>query len=106
MSKVTMKMNQILMAVMSRLTPSCDIITHKISESMDGKISLRDKLEIRIHLLGCNLCTRYRDQLLIIQDMLNKYTKDVEHEQILTDVSLSETARERIRRNLEQGKNK
>ena len=71
---------------------------------MDGKISLRDKLEIRIHLLGCKFCTRYRDQLLVIQNMLDKYAKNVEREQILKDVSLSEAARERIRRHLGQEK--
>lgn len=98
MSKVSKKLNQILMAVMSRLTPSCDIITHKISESMDSKISLRDKLQIRIHLMGCKLCTRYREQLLVIQDMLNRYAENLEQDQPQnkTDVALSDAARERI----------
>jgi len=72
---------------------------------MDSKISFRDKFGISIHLLGCKLCTRYRDQLLVIQDMLNRYAENSEQDQILTDVALSDDVRERMRRKLEKEKN-
>ncbi len=106
MSKIAKKMNQILMAVIAKLTPSCDIITHKISKSMDSKVSFRDKLEIRIHLLNCKLCLRYRDQLLSIQAMLHRYVENIENGEIMTDVTLSENARNRIRSKLDKEKNK
>ena len=86
---------------MDYVMPSCEIITHKISESMDHKISIADKIRIRLHLLFCKLCTRYRDQLLIIQKVIGRYNQgdavEIEPEE---GQRLSDTARKKIIENL------
>lgn len=87
--------------LMDFFMPSCEIITHKISESMDHKISIADKIRIRMHLLFCELCTRYRDQLIVLQKMISKYSQDdvaeIEPEK---EPRLSDNARKKIIENL------
>lgn len=85
---------KILMPVMSKLTPSCEVVTHKISESMDHKISYRERMQIKIHLMGCKFCERYRDQLLTIQRMLQNL--DQSH----ADEHLTKEARIKIKRSI------
>jgi hypothetical protein len=54
-----------------RLTPSCQDITYLISKSMDTELPLRKKLQVRIHIIGCYFCHRYREQLIRIKKTLN-----------------------------------
>ena len=65
------------MPVMSKMTPACEVISQKISESMDNKISLIDRIKIRFHLLGCKFCQRYEKQLIVIQKMIEKRTTEM-----------------------------
>lgn len=58
---------------MAKLTPTCEVVTHKLSESMEHKLPLRERLQVGLHLMGCKFCTRYRDQLLAIRKILEKY---------------------------------
>ena len=87
--------------IMDYVMPSCEIISHKISESMDHKISLTDKIRIRMHLLFCELCTRYRDQLLMLQNMIGRYSQDdLAENDLEKKTGLSDSARKKIIENL------
>lgn len=86
-----------MMPVMEKLTPSCEIISQKISRSMDGEAALRDRLEIRIHTMGCALCERYRKQLLAMRRILAKYADKIEQADADPIVQLSDEARNRMR---------
>lgn len=61
------------MFITSKTTPSCEVISKKISESMDHSLSFPERLQIRVHILGCKFCERYRNQLLSIRKMLLKF---------------------------------
>jgi len=93
------KLNMLLMKLMAMMTPSCEIITHRISESYDRKISFRERLSIRIHTLGCVLCERYRRQLLSIHDILQRYSGDGEF--IEEDEILPQASKERLKQRLQ-----
>ncbi len=89
-----------VMRGMNKLTPTCDVITQKISESMDNKISLRNRLKIRLHLMFCNLCRRYQRQLMTMNTLF-KLRLHREDEDILPKgPTLTSEARERIKQNL------
>ena len=88
-----------LMMLLQKFTPSCDVITHKVSESLDRKLSLRERLQVSFHLMVCEFCTRYRDQLLAIHKTLERHTLAEEPPASLG--SLSEEAREKIKQMLE-----
>jgi len=94
---------KLLMPVMSRMTPACEIISQKISESMDHKISLSDRMRIRIHLLGCKLCRRYEKQLITMQKMMEKRANEIN--ELPDGPKLSSDAKQRMKQNIKQ-KNK
>ena len=78
------------------LTPSCDVIGHRISESLDRKLTFRERMSIKIHTMGCVLCERYRHQMLAVHTILSKYVMEMEKNEDLT-TPLPEEAKERIK---------
>ena len=83
---------KILMHLIAAATPTCDVVTRKISESFDQKLSLRDRLSIRVHTWSCVFCERYRQQLITIHRLLKNISEDD-----LPDIQLSPEAKERIK---------
>lgn len=50
----------------------CKDISKLISESLDRKLPLRLRMEIRIHLMMCSICRTYRTRLLFLQTVLRR----------------------------------
>jgi hypothetical protein len=48
--------------------PACERVTRLASHALDRKLTLREKLEIRVHLPMCQLCSRYARQLAVLHD--------------------------------------
>ncbi len=77
---------------------NCKKISLLVSESLDRELPLHQRIGIRIHLLMCKLCTRYKKQLLILREaarLHNKHYHDID-----PDVTLPPEARERMKRSL------
>lgn len=106
MANLTKKIIDFMMPVMEKLTPACEIISQKISLSMDEKISLKDRLQIKIHTIGCALCARYRDQLITMRRMIENYSKKVQEDITEPTEGLSEEAAKRMKVALIQQKKK
>ena len=98
MSEIRKSVIKILMPVMSKMTPTCNTITQKISESQDRKISLKDRIGIRIHLMGCNFCRRYEQQLIIMRKMIAEDLNNTNGSS--TEMKLSPDARQRIQQQI------
>jgi hypothetical protein len=96
MSKLMNIFSKPMMAVMSKLTPSCEVVSQRVSKSMDGKLTLKEKIGVKIHLLGCELCERYRQQLVVIQKMLQNYSTQMENKDISSDLMLRDEKKEKI----------
>lgn len=75
---------------------NCKEVSRMISESMDRSLPIHHRMGIRIHLLMCKLCSRYRKQLLILRKAIMLHQKQVEG--IPLPDSLPWEARERIKR--------
>ena len=85
------KMSILKMAIMyitAKTTPTCDVISKKISESMDHSLSPLERIQIRVHILGCKFCERYRNQLLNIRNMLLKLTDEMVKEKLPDEIKL------------------
>ncbi|NOZ13510.1 MAG: hypothetical protein GXO69_07660 [Acidobacteria bacterium] len=91
---------KIMMPLIDRLSAPCDVITEKISESMDYPISWRDKVRIRFHILFCRFCNRYRRQLFAIREMLGSGPAAPKANTISGTECLSDEAKERIRKEI------
>ena len=62
---------------------------------MDRRMTVYERTGIRLHLMMCVLCRRYRKQLLLIRSLLRQDNSDN-----TTRHHLSEEARKRIAREL------
>jgi len=89
---------------------SCKEATRLISASMERKLTLRQRLAVRAHLLMCRFCSRYRRQLHFIEKALSQMVESERkgEAEAPSEASLSIEARERIREAMtreHQGKN-
>jgi hypothetical protein len=79
---------------------SCKDVTRLISESMDRSLPLGKRIGVRIHLLMCQLCARYEQQLLLIRETVRRLAAAEEQPGGPPEETLSEEARARIMKSL------
>ena len=83
---------------------SCKEVTQMVSESLDHKLPLVQRIGIRVHLLMCKFCSRYRKQLLILREAMRLQERYIEDTKPL--MTLPTEARERIKRSFIYSLNK
>ncbi len=77
----------------------CKDVSHLISRSMDQKLPLRIRLGIKFHLMMCNLCLRYKNQLELIHKAISKMESESKNN--YTGAHLPDKVKETIKKNLE-----
>jgi hypothetical protein len=90
-STITGKLKWQLILFLARRLPDCKTITPTLSESIDRKLSLKERIIVRLHLFTCEACVRYLDQIRLLHDLIHRY----QPEKVIS--SLNETARERMK---------
>lgn len=60
-----------MMGLMSKLMIACDKATFLISKNMEKKLTLKENISLRMHLISCNICRKYEDDII----SLNQYLK-------------------------------
>lgn len=78
----------------------CKDATQLISRSMDTSLPIVQRIRLRLHLLICEWCARYERQLLLIRETLRHLDAAGDRPEGGAGESLSEDARERIRKSL------
>ena len=79
---------------------SCKEVSHLVSESLDRKLSLWQRIQVRLHLLMCRFCSRFRKQSLFLRDAARHYLSAVEEAETGPSTALSPEARDRIKQSL------
>lgn len=79
-----------------RRLPVCQQIVETISQSMERKLTLRERIDLKLHLWICAWCQWYMEHLHIIRDAARAKADDVS----ASGPSLSAEARERIKRSI------
>ena len=59
-------------AELKKIAYNCKKATFLIEKQQIGKITLKEKMELRIHLTGCSICVTYMQQSAIINQMARK----------------------------------
>ncbi len=72
----------------------CKDITELVSRSMDETLPLKVRIGIKLHLLVCFWCSRYKKQLLLIQKAIKKL--DSEDQSSFPIIPLPEDAAKKI----------
>lgn len=74
---------------------NCREVTRRVSESLDRKLPLWQRVGIKIHFLMCKLCPEAKRQMLFIREAIRLLT--LESSALEPEVSLSPEAREKIK---------
>jgi hypothetical protein len=84
--------------MMSHWMFNCKEISSRVSESVDHRLTLYKRMLIRMHLLMCRYCTRFRRQVMFLRELCRSRQLD-EH---FPDASvvMPPDVRERIRQAL------
>ncbi|MBI3951167.1 MAG: zf-HC2 domain-containing protein [Acidobacteria bacterium] len=89
-----------LIVWLARRLPTCKDTTRLTSDSLERKLPLRQRIEMRLHILICVWCERYMRQLLFLREAMHEASRLVEKEVSPSASSLSPEARERLKRAL------
>ncbi len=76
---------------------SCKQAAEAISRSLDGSLTWRARLALRLHLLACRLCRLFRRQAELLQEAGRQAGQQDD-----AQAMLSESARQRIKQALRQ----
>lgn len=79
---------------------SCKEVSHLVSESLDRKLPFWQRMQVRMHLLMCRFCSRFRKQTLFLRDAARHYLMAVEETETAASTGLSPEARDRIKKSL------
>lgn len=82
---------------------SCQEVSRLVSESLDRKLPWHQRLAVRVHLLMCRFCSRFRKQMLFLRDAVRHHRTTIEEADAAPGPALSPEARERIKRLLQSG---
>jgi hypothetical protein len=79
----------------------CKRAAELISQSLDGKLTFRQRLALAWHLCLCRMCRRFRRQAEVLQQA-GRQAGQPEQAEAGPETALSEAARERIKQVLRQ----
>ena len=85
------------------LTMHCDEVVPYISHSLDEELSRSERVAVRIHVLYCTACRRYRRHLIDLREAIRLYFHESGMRRTRDTFSLSDAARERIQGLLDSG---
>lgn len=83
-----------------RRLPPCQQMVETISQSMERKLTLRETINLKLHLWICAWCQWYMEHLHIIRDAARTKAAESPDFTSVSGPTLSSEARERIKRNL------
>ncbi len=81
---------------------NCEAVSRKVSESMDRRLPLTERMMIRFHMAMCRHCARFRSQVMKIREICRLAGQ--ENEDLGDLPPLSSQARERIVQALKSAK--
>lgn len=81
-----------------RTLPTCQHTVETISQSMERRLTLAERVKLRLHLWICVWCQWYLEHLQLIRTASR--TQAEQAPDVMTGATLSDEARDRIRRRL------
>jgi hypothetical protein len=58
----------------AQFLPPCDVITRRLSDLRHRRLSLKERVTLRLHLLFCSWCTHYGKQIDIVDKAIMQQT--------------------------------
>ena len=76
---------------------TCKEVTKLISDSMETTLPLGTRIGLRLHLMICKFCSRYKKQLSAIKKIAGNFLIMMDDNEIFSGTSLSPEAKKRIK---------
>lgn len=77
---------------------NCKQTSQLVSQSLDRRLTLKERFAVRIHLWICKYCKRFSQQLLAVRSGLQRMTKSMEED---TQLHMPSESKARIAKALE-----
>lgn len=90
------------MGPLKKITHNCHKATFLIEKKLIGRITLREEIELRIHLFGCSACRIYRQQTKKIARMIRQLFSDAASSERQLDDSFKDDLQHRIEDELDK----
>ena len=81
-----------------KIAYNCRKATFLIEKKQIVVLTLREKLELKIHLAGCSVCRMYQQQSI----MINQMVKDLFHHSQPREIKLDETFKTELQERIEE----
>lgn len=82
---------------LARRLPDCKTITPTIGESLDRRLSLREKIVMRLHLFTCEACANYLKEIKFLREVVQIREEKMTRDDDFPAAKLNSDAKERIR---------
>ena len=89
---------------LGRRLPTCEEVLPVLSQSLERKLTLRERVTLRLHFLICVYCIRYLKQLRLMRASIRARSEQIEADDSAPAPALTEDARDRLKRALERAK--
>ncbi len=76
----------------------CNDVSQKVSQSLNASLPFHHRMAIRMHLLMCRYCSRFRRQLIMLRKMSRLMDDEPSTDE--TSATLSNETKERIKKAL------
>ncbi len=90
------------MGPLKKIQYNCEKATFLIEKKLISKITFREQIELRIHLLGCSVCSIYQKQTGKINEMVHQLF----HSTVNADTHLDENFKKDLQDRIEEELNK
>ena len=90
------------MGTLKKIQNNCHKATFLIEKKLIGHITLREKIELRIHLLGCGICRTYQKQTVKISQMVRHLFSDSTTSEKPLDDTFKKDMQDRIENELDK----
>jgi len=80
---------------------SCKQASQLLSQSLDRRLSLKERMNLRFHLLICDVCKRFGYQLDMMRKAVRQMTRQLESDE---QIKLPEDAKKRISQAIESNR--
>jgi len=90
------------MGTLKKIQNNCHMATFLIEKKLIGKITLREKIELKIHLFGCGICRTYEKQTIKISQMVHQLFHDSANSEKHLDDTFKKDMQHRIEDELDK----
>ncbi|MHA4896069.1 hypothetical protein ACXZ1K_15050 [Pedobacter sp. PWIIR3] len=83
------------MGPIKKIAYNCRKATFLIEKKQISNITLKEQIELKIHLAGCSICKIFQQQSMLINKMVGKHFAD-QHKDINLDTAFKDQLQQKI----------